>query len=217
MKPYLTVILVVISVLLAVALVMTKRSDSADLDLASISIADFSNRLDTATLQVNIAQGGILNLSNLLVEATSASVTFSNQLTDAQSTNTVQADQITSLTRQLADITAADQALSADLLNATNQLTALRAQFAQSQTSLAQTTADYAQFRKDYALLQNRFERDVAERTLLARKFNNLAELQSQMEKLYLNPADQVAPADFYKGLDVEVRSNGIAHVIAPE
>jgi chromosome segregation ATPase len=211
------VILIVICVLLAVALVAVKWTDGTSLETANNSIVDFSNRLDTAQAQFTVATGVILTESNALADATSASLTCSNQLAAAQSTNTLQAGQLTDLTRQLAAATAQDQALSADLLDTTNQLTALQAQFTQAQAGLTQTTQDLAQFRKDYALLQNRFERDVAERTLLQRKFNNLDELRNQMVNLYVSPATQVTPQDFYKGLDVEIRSNGIAHVIAPE
>jgi len=218
MKQNLSIILVVVSILLAAGLVFTKWSDNANLNTATGTIADFSNRLDVAQSQLTVAAGTILTQSNSLADATSASLTFSNQLVDAQSTNTAQAEQITSLNTQIAAATAQNQALSADLLDVTNQLTALKAQLALAQSSLTQTQQDYAQFRKDYALLQNRFQRDVAERVVLERRFNSLTELKNQMVNVYMYPPRQeITPESIYKGLDVEIKSDSVAHVIAPE
>jgi hypothetical protein len=56
----------------------------------------------------------------------------------------------------------------------------------------------------------------VAERIVAERKFNNLLELQSQMEKLKKNPADAITEEGIYAGLDVEVKSNKF-HVISPD
>jgi len=41
--------------------------------------------------------------------------------------------------------------------------------------------------------------------------------LQAQMQKLKKNPADVISSESIYAGLDVEVKSNGTVHVIAPD
>ena len=57
----------------------------------------------------------------------------------------------------------------------------------------------------------------MAERVVVERKFYNLAELQAQMQKLKRHPAEEISAGSIYAGLDVEVKSNGTVHVIAPE
>jgi hypothetical protein len=77
---------------------------------------------------------------------------------------------------------------------------------------------ELVQFRKDYGLLQNRLQRDVGERLVIERKFNNPEALQAQLVKLKEYGGSFDVTADkIYSGLDVEVRSNGVAHVIAPD
>ena len=73
------------------------------------------------------------------------------------------------------------------------------------------------QLHKDYALLDNRFRRDVAERVVVERKFNSYPEVQAQLKKLYTNSVPYATPESIYKGLNVEIVSNGVAHVIMPE
>jgi len=209
---------VVVCVLLAIGLVVIKHGDSADLDAATGTIVDFSNRLDTAQVQLTAGAGTVLTLSNSLAEYATTALTLSNQLTEAQSAIARQTGQITNLSGQVTAVTADNQALSASLLEATNQLTAVTAQLARTEASLTQTNQDLVQLRKDDALLQNRLQRDVAERVVIQRKFYNPEALQAQMNKLKEYGGSLDVTADkIYTGLDMEVRSNGTVHVIAPE
>jgi septal ring factor EnvC (AmiA/AmiB activator) len=103
-----------------------------------------------------------------------------------------------------------NQTLGRRVMDLTNQVAGLTSQIALTEASLNQAN-------KDYALLENRLRRDVAERIVVERKFNNLSELQAQMQKLKKNPADVISSESIYAGLGVEVKSNGTFHVISPD
>ena len=207
---YLSIVFLAGCVLLAVALMVTKKNDAAALDTANGTITDFSNRLDTAQSQVTAGERSMLTLSNTLAATGPAFETLSNQLTEAVA---VQSEQAANLKRQVAD----NETLHGNLLDLTNQLTALQGQLTRTETSLTRTNLELAQLGKDYALLQNRLQRDVAERLLAERKFRSVPQLEAQLQNLNDHPPAVPTTESIYTGLDVEVRSNGVAHVIAPD
>ena len=216
MKSYSTIALAVVSVVLAAALFTTKHSDNAQMAADAGVIVDFSNRLDTAELHVSERNGKLIILSNALAECQSAGAAVSNRLTAAQAALALNAEQIAKQNQQATAAAAANLALNRRVTELTNQLAGLAAQLALTQTNLAQTTQDLAQSRKDYSLLDNRFRRDVAERVVVERKFNTYAEVAEQAKKLWSTSVPLATPESIYKGLDVEVKANGEAHVIAP-
>ena len=173
-------------------------------------MADFSNQLTSAQTQIATGNETILTFSNSLDESRSASLTFSNHLIEAESTMALDTEQITNLNRQVAETESENQTLGRRVMDLTNQLAGLTMQ-------IASTTASLNQANNDYALLENRLRRDVAERIVVERKFNNPLELQAQMQKLKKNPADVISSESIYAGLDVEVKSNGTFHVISPK
>ena len=65
-------------------------------------------------------------------------------------------------------------------------------------------------------LLDNRFRRDVAERVIVERKFNNRTELKAQLEYLEWSPDREISEDRIREGLNVVVKSN-LCYVIAPE
>ena len=217
MKSYLTIALAIVSVLLAIALTMIKMNDTAQLDTATGTITDYSNRLDSAQSQIAVRDGSLLTLSNSLAECGAAALAVSNELTQAQATGVLQTEQIAKLNRQVADSASANEALNRNVASLTNQLAGLMSRQTQTETNLAKANETLVQAKRDYALLQNRFLRDVAERTVVERRFNNLAEVQAQAKKLQKYPTLWVTPESIYASLNVEVPSNGVAHVIAPE
>jgi hypothetical protein len=81
---------------------------------------------------------------------------------------------------------------------------------------MTSTLADLDQARKDYALLDNRFRINVAERAVVERKFYNLADLQNQMQYLKTHPPETISAGSIYANLGVEVKSNTV-HVISPD
>ena len=211
MKP-LPVILTLVSAGLLVTLIVIKHSDTAQMESDAAALTDCSNRLDSAQSQITIRDGTILTLSNRLDAAQAAAATISNQLAEAQATVASDAAQLTELKKQVADGQAELTALNQSLTNLTNQTTA---QIAGLTNQLAQTKENLDAANKAFALLENRFRIDVAERTVLERKFNLISELQAQLEKLQKNPGQWATPESIYAGLDVEVKSNSF-HVITP-
>ena len=215
MKTYLTIAFAAVSVVLAVVLFTTKNSDNAQISADAGVIVDFSNRLDTAEMHASERNGTLIILSNTLAECQSASTAVSNRLTAAQATLALNAEQITKLNQQVTVGNTENQALNQRLSGLTNQVAGLAGRLALTQTNLARTTQDLAQARKDYSLLDNRFRRDVAERVVVERKFNTYAEVEAQTKKLWSKSVPLATPESIYKGLDVEVKANGEAHVIA--
>jgi chromosome segregation ATPase len=185
-----------------------KRGDNAQHDNDAGAIADFSNRLDSAQMQIATGKGTMLALSNRLDESRSASLTFSNHLIEAESAIVLDTEQITNLNRRVAEVESENQTLGRRAMDLTNQVAGLTGR-------INLTGANLDQANKDYALLENRLRRDVAGRTVVERKFNNPLELQAQMQKLKKNPAEAISAGSIYAGLDVEVKSNGTLHVIS--
>ena len=208
MKQYISTALVLACTVLVISLVMTKHSDNAQRKSDADVITDFSNRLDTAQIQIAFYQGSMHTLSNRLDVCQSATLTLSNLLTEAESAIASDAKKITNLTRQVAELEPENQTLGRRVTDLTNQVAGLTTQIVLTETNLAQAN-------KDYALLENRLRRDVAERVVVERKFNNLSELQTKMDYLKTHPGGETSAEKIYFGLDVEVKSNAV-HVIAP-
>jgi chromosome segregation ATPase len=215
MNKYLSIILTLACAALVVGLIVVKHGDNAQHDTDTSSINDLSNQLSTAQSQITADEETILVCSNSL-EATSNSLTqalsdsagFSNHLSEAESIIALQSGQITNLNRQMADSATENQSLNQNIVDLTNQIAGLTSRITLTETNLAQAN-------KDYALLENRLRIDVGERLVIERKFNDVWELQSQIENLKANPVQQISADKIYAGLDVEVRSNSF-HVIAP-
>ncbi len=188
--------------------IFVKQSDNAQHDSDVTAITDFSNRLDVGQTQIAFLTGTTITLSNSLDANRSTTLTFSNQWLEAQSNLAVATEQITNLTRRVAEVEAENQTLSRQVVDLTNQMAGLAGQ-------ITLTASNLNQANNDYALLENRLRRDVAERLVVERKFNNPSELQAQLEYFKHHPAEEISADSIYAGLDVEVKSNAF-HVIAP-
>jgi len=212
MKSYLSIVLALVCTGLVISLIVMKRGDNAQHESDAGTIADFSNRLDSAQTQIAICNGTLLTVSNSLDESRSAALTLSNQLLEAESILALDTEQITNLTRQVAAVESENQALGQTsdrrVMELTNQIASLTGQIALTQASLEHAN-------KDYALLENRLRIDVAERAVMERKFYNLAELQAQIQYLERHPPEVISADSIYADLDVEVKSNGTLHVIS--
>jgi|GEM_PF-559864 len=213
MKQYLPIALGFACAVLVAALVVMKRGDNAQHESDAGAFADVSNRLESARMQVAGCEGALVALTNTLNESQSASLTFSNQWMEAQSDVASAAEQITNLTWQLADAETEKQSLARSVVDLnsqmTNQVAALMSQLASTQTNLNQLT-------KRCVLLEDRFRRDVAERVVAERKFNNLPELQAQIKYLEKNPAKAITAEGIFAGLDIVVKSNAF-YVYSPD
>ena len=213
MKKNLSLALAFVCAALLVWLILMKSAANAQHETDAGAIADFSNKLDTAQSQLVLYEGRILVFSNRFNESQSAMLTFSNHLVEAGSTLSLNAEQITNLNRQVAAMKLEYQNLGQQFLDSTNQLTSLAAGLTKR---VAQTEANLGQANSNYVLLENRLRRDVAERLVIQRKFFNILELQSQLQRLKDDPfRQQISASSIFAGLDVEVQSNAL-HVIAP-
>ena len=181
MKQYLSTVLALACAVLVISLIVIKRGDNAQHENDAGAMAGCSNQLTLAQAQIAGCNEMMLALSNSLDESRSASLTFSNQLTEAESTIVLGTEQITNLTRQVAEVESENQTLGRRVMDLTNQMAGLTRQIASTERSLDQAN-------KDYALLENRLRRDVAERVVVERKFNNPSELQAQMQYLKKHP-----------------------------
>jgi len=184
---------------------------------ANNTLTNFSNRLDSAQANFANSLNAFITISNTLNDCESVALAFSNQLTTAQTTLATQTDQTAELNHQLTVANANKKLLADNLTTMTNQLLALNKQLATTQAQLTQTNMVLDKILTDYVLLQNRFLRDVAARVVVERRFNNLREVQKQEQRLLTRPAPEVTDGSIYAGLNVQVTSNGIAQVIAPE
>jgi len=174
------------------------------------TITDFSNRLDSAQAKITAHEGTILTLSNRLNESASTSLTLSNQIT-------LQSERITRLSQRVTTAASENETLGRNATELSNQVSALKEQIARTETSLAETNQTLAEVSNQNVLLQHAFLRDAAERLVLERKFNSLTEVQAQEQKILSSPARIPTLQSIYAGLNVEVTTNGIARIIAPE
>jgi len=217
MKHLTSVILGLVCVGLAVFLFVSKQNNDTQHEKDAEAVNSASNLLSSCQMEFGAFKERALSLSNSLETCQSATLAFSNQLIEAKSALASAKEslgrQITDLnqqvTRQKTQLDAEKQASGQRIADLTRQLTELTNQIALAHASLGQAN-------HDYALLENRFRRDVAERLIAERKFNNRAELKAQLEYLLWNPTNEVSEDRIREGLNVVVRSN-LCYVVAPE
>jgi len=211
MKLILPIALGILSTALAVSLVTSRRDAEARHETQAALITDFSDRLDTARSQIRSQDGVLLTLSNRLNECRSAAAALSNQLAAAQSTVLLQSSQITNLNLQVLRIpglSAENQALEQKVMDLTDQMAAHARTIALGEASLAQANLDRA-------LVEDRLRQCVAERLVVERKFNNRVQLQTQLDRLKHQPAQEISAEGIYAGLNVELRSDGRFRVLS--
>lgn len=202
---------------LAVSLFVSKQNNDAQHEKDAEAITSTSNLLSSCQTELAAFKGEVLTLSNRLETCQSTSLTFSNELLEAKSVLATTKEgldrQITDLNRQITrqgtQFETEKQASSQRIAEMTNRLAEFTNQIASARASLLQAN-------KDYVLLENRFRRDVAERVIVERKFNNRTELQAQLEYLQWNLSKEISEDRIREGLNVVVRSN-LCYVIAPE
>jgi Mg2+ and Co2+ transporter CorA len=202
---------------LLIFLFVSKQNNDAQHEKDAEAIISASNLLSSCQAEVAAFKERTLTLSNGLETCQSAALTFSNELVKAKSAFAIAKEgldrQITDLngqiTRQTTQSESEKQASSQRMADLTRQIGELTNQVASTRASLAQAN-------HDYVLLENRFRRDVAERVMVERKFNNSTELKAQLEYLLWNPSKEISEDRIREGLDVVVKSN-LCYVIAPE
>jgi predicted nucleic acid-binding Zn-ribbon protein len=213
MKHLLTVILGLLCLGLAIALFASKRDNDAQQVRYAETLTTASNLLSSSEKEVAAFKTNVITLSKQLETSQSTSLTFSNQLIEANSALATAKEgfgrQITDLKGQSTQLETEKQASSQRIAELTNHISDLTNQIASAQASLLQAS-------KDYALLENRFRRDVAERVIVERRFNNRQELKAQLENLQWNPAKEISEDRIREGLNVVVGRSNLCYVIAP-
>ena len=199
---------------LAIALFKSKRDNDEQHAKDAETITNATNLLSSAWKEVAAVKGNVSTLSNQFETLQSTTLTISNQVIEAQSALATAKEaserQITELKAQSAQLETERQASSQRIAELTNHISDLTNQIASAQTNLLQAS-------KDYSLLENRFRRDVAERVIVERRFNNRNELKAQLENLQWNPAKEISEDRIREGLNVVVGKSNVCYVIAPE
>ena len=216
MKHLSTVIVGLICLVLAVSLFVSKRNDNAQHEQDSEAISSTSNLLFSAQMEAAGCKGETIALSNRLETCQSTSLALSNELVEVKSAHATAKEDLKDLGRQIADLKRQLTQSESQNQASSQRLAVLTSQIAELTNQIASAQANLFQANKDYVLLENRFRRDVAERVIVERKFNNRAALQAQMEYLLWNPAVEISEDRIREGLDVVVKSN-LCYVIAPE
>ena len=177
-------ILIVACVGLAVALLVLKNRSDAQQKKDAETILDFSNQWVEASININELNQANVVLSNDVAMKTTAMSALSNQLDAASNTLTTTTaslassqEQITNLNTRVADLEAQNQVLDERANSLSNTI-------AQLDTQIAETEMKLATSRTNNAFLESELKRQVAERTELERKFNDLQEVRVQVHKL---------------------------------
>src|SRR6185312_16870174 len=175
MKQYYSTALTIVCVVVVVLFIFIKRSDDAQHEADAAAITTFSNQLASAQEQLVSRDETVLMYSNNLAGTRSTLSTISNQLVEAKSIAATYVEQITNLNTRIAKSESENLILNQQIATLTNQTAELTKQ-------VALTDASVEQAHKEYSLLENCLRRDMAERIIVERKFNNLSELQLQLE-----------------------------------
>jgi chromosome segregation ATPase len=214
MKHLLSVLLGLVCLGLAIALFSSKRDNEAQQERYTETITTASNLLVSAEKEVAAFKGKVITISNQLETSQSAALTFSNEVIEGKSALVIAKEaserQIVELKVQSTQLETEKQASNQHIAELTTHISDLTNQIASAQAGLVQAN-------KDYALLENRFRRDVAERVIVERRFNNRRELKAQLENLQYDPAKEISEDRIREGLDVVVGKSNLCYVIAQE
>jgi predicted nucleic acid-binding Zn-ribbon protein len=186
-------------------------------DPQGTNLSDCSNRLDIVNAKVTVRDTQIYSLSNDLATASAAVGDISNQLVQAQATVEDQKTQVGKLTSQLTEVNAQNEALNRSLVEATNQYNTLNQLQQTTKASLEQTNSALVQLQKDYGVLGQRLQEDVAQRLVLERRWRNPQMLSDQVDYMKNSPEETITPERIYAGLNVLVSSNGSVKVLSPD
>jgi predicted RNase H-like nuclease (RuvC/YqgF family) len=177
-------VLAVASLGLAVALVVFKHHADAQQTESANTIVDFSNQIVKANVNIEDLNQANLNLSNDLATNREMSLMLSNQLAEAAgslaaTTASLQnaQQQITNLNERITDLEAQNQALDQRASSLSNTIAALDTQIAFTQMKLASSETNNA-------FLDSELKRQIAQKAELEHKFNDLAEVRTQVRKL---------------------------------
>jgi len=168
----------------AVAVVVLKHQADAQQATSASTILDFSNQIVKANVSIEDLNQANLNLSNDLATNREMSRALSNQLAETAgslATTTVSLQdaqlQITNLNGRITDLEAQNQVLDQRASSLSNTIAALDTQISLTQAQLAASETNNA-------FLDSELKRQIAQKAELQHKFNDLAEVRTQVRKL---------------------------------
>ena len=205
MKTKVAIIILVLALLgLAIALFATKQQ-SEDLHTKDVSsIVNYSNQVVAATEQISELRQVNLDLTNDL-SLTRSQLTIAQEKIEQLSNNLINVEvtlentsallaiaqnQITNLHVKVTDLEWHNKSLEQNAQELTNTIAQLNATIADTERKLAKET-------KNRAYLEKELQKQIALRTELEGKFNNLVEVRAQIRKLRDEKiiADRIATA----------------------
>ena len=168
----------------AIAVVVVKHQADAQQAESASTISDFSNQIVKANVSIEDLNQANLNLSNDLATNREMSLALSNQLVEAagalaSTTVSLQSaqQQVTNLNERIADLESQNQVLDQRASSLSNTIAALDTQITETQMKLASSETNNA-------FLDSELKRQIAQKAELERKFNDLAEVRTQVRKL---------------------------------
>jgi len=168
----------------AVALVVVKHQADAQQEESANTILEFSNQIVKANISIEDLNQEKLNLSNDLATNREMALVLSNQLTETAgtlATTTASLEnaqqEITNLNGRISGLEAQNQELDQRANSLSNTIAALNTQIDLTQAKLASSETNNA-------FLDAELKRQIAEKTELERKFNDLAQVRTQVRKL---------------------------------
>lgn len=168
----------------AIALVVIKHQADTQQATDASTILDFSNQIVKANVSIEDLNQANLNLSSDLATNREMSLALSNQLvqtvgTLATTTASLQdaEQQVTNLNVRITDLESQNQALDQRANTLSNTIAALNTQISLTQAQLASSETNNA-------FLSSELKRQIAQRAELEHKFNDLAEVRTQVRKL---------------------------------
>jgi predicted nuclease with TOPRIM domain len=176
-KNLVTIILLVACAGLAVALIVVNNTQKAREVVHNKTILEFSNELTNARDQINGLSQVNLLLTNDLATSRKEAEALSNQLSDAKLSAAQEQQQLVDLTNQLAELEQRNQELDQHATELTNQLAKLNDEIAATQLELSQS-------KTNNIYLETELKKQVADRTALEQKFNDLSQMREQVHKL---------------------------------
>ncbi|HEU6448882.1 MAG TPA: hypothetical protein VFV23_10645 [Verrucomicrobiae bacterium] len=171
------VILLVASIGLAVTLMVTRKQSEQTHKSDAATIESFSNQLVNVNASLQDQRQVNLELTNRLAASQQETLTLSNDLADTKGSLQREQDKVAGLNNQVADLESRNQEMDQNLITLSNTIGSLSAQIAEAQAQLASSETNNA-------FLTAELQKQLAQRSDLEKKFNDLKELRMQVKKI---------------------------------
>jgi chromosome segregation ATPase len=170
-------VLVVVCVGMLVALMTEKKRADTQQTKDTDTILEFSNQLTTASANLDELRQVNLMLTNDLDATRQTLTVLSNQYVTTSVSLSKTTAALKTAQDQITDLAAQNQALDQRVSEMTNTISNLSTQIADTQMKLVESETNDA-------FLEGELKRQVAEKTELESKFNNLSQVRTQVRKL---------------------------------